>query len=115
MNVNVVPMFIFLLRDGKSQYTLIISLLLNIMLLTGTVVSLQSSIDSNLTNPISQRLRSRDTVLTKTADPSLLVHALLDLSMRLTLIEIGQSLIVIIQLWTRPSKSLINTSLKLPI
>ena len=88
---------------------------INIMLLTGTVVSLQTSNDSDLTNPISQRLRSRDTVLTKTADPSLLVHALLDLSMRLTLIKIGQSLIVIIQLWTRPSKSLINTSLILPI
>ena len=50
---------------------------------TGTVVSLQSSHDSDLTSPISQRLRSRDTVLTKSADPSLLVHALLDLSRRL--------------------------------
>ena len=74
-----------------SRKYIIISLLLTVILLTGTVVSLQSSRDSDLTSPISQRLRSRDTVLTKTADPSLLVHALLDLSMRLTLIEIGQS------------------------
>ena len=89
------------------------------MLLTGTVVSLQSSYDSDLTHPISQRLRSRDTVLTKTADPSLLVHALLDLSMRLTFfyLKIGQIflIVIIIQLWTRPSKSLINTTLILPI
>ena len=28
VNVNVVPMFIFLLRDGELQYTFIISLLL---------------------------------------------------------------------------------------
>jgi len=48
-------------------------------MLAGTVVSLQSSADSELTHPISQRLRSRDTVLTQTADPSLLVHSLLDL------------------------------------
>ena len=74
-----------------SRKYIIISLLLTVILLTGTVVSLQSSRDSDLTSPISQRLRSRDTVLTKTADPSLLVHALLDLSMRLTLIEIGQT------------------------
>ena len=49
---------------------------------TGTVVSLQPSYDLDLTFPISQRLRSRDTVLTKSADPSLLVHALLDLGRR---------------------------------
>ncbi|KAF8814460.1 magnesium transporter [Phlegmacium glaucopus] len=60
VNVKVFPVFIFLLRDG-------------------TVVSLQPSYNSDLTLPISQRLRSRDTVLTKSADPSLLVHALLDL------------------------------------
>jgi hypothetical protein len=68
---------------ASRKYTFIISLfLLNVILLAGTVVSLQSSYDSYLTSPISQRLRSRDTVLTKTADPSLLVHALLDISMR---------------------------------
>ena len=58
----------------------LLSLSLNVMLLTGTVISLQSSCDMDLTYPISQRLRSRDTVLSKSADPSLLVHALLDLS-----------------------------------
>ena len=52
------------------------------MIFAGTVLSLQSSFDSDLTHPISQRLRSRDTVLAKSADPSLLVHALLDLSRR---------------------------------
>ena len=64
------------------------------MLLLGTVISLQSSFNSDLTHPISQRLRSSDTVLTKTADPSLLVHALLDLSMfcdSLLIFEIGQT------------------------
>ena len=70
----------------SRKYTFIIYLLLNVILLTGTVISLQSSYESELTFPISQRLRSRNTVLTKTADPSLLVHALLDLSMWLTLI-----------------------------
>ena len=76
---------------ASRKYTSIISLLLNVMLLSGTVVSVQSSCDSDLTSPISQRLRSRDNILTKTADPSLLVHAILDLSMPLTLIEIGQN------------------------
>ena len=77
----------------SREYTFIIYLLLNVILLTGTVISLQSSYESELTFPISQRLRSRNTVLTKTADPSLLVHALLDLSMRLTLIETFKLLI----------------------
>ena len=81
MHVNVFPMFIFLLRDGKSQKKKIaIFRPLNAMIFAGTVLSLQSSFDSDLTHPISQRLRSRDTVLAKSADPSLLVHALLDLS-----------------------------------
>ena len=78
--MKIFPIFIFLFRDGKSPTYLFLSLSLNTVLLTGTVISLQLSYDLDLTYPISQRLRSRDTVLSKSADPSLLVHALLDVS-----------------------------------
>ncbi|RDB29445.1 Cobalt/magnesium transport protein CorA [Hypsizygus marmoreus] len=60
VNVKVSPMFVFLLRDG-------------------TVISIHPTPNLNFTNPISQRLRQRDTGLRQSADPSLLVHALLDL------------------------------------
>ncbi|KAG6874363.1 hypothetical protein C0995_015099 [Termitomyces sp. Mi166 len=60
VNVNVSPMFIFLLRDG-------------------TVISIHNVPDLKFTSPISARLRQRDTGLRNSADPSLLVHALLDL------------------------------------
>ena len=72
---------VYLPLQGWQAFKMpLLSLSLNVMLLTGTVISLQSSCDMDLTYPISQRLRSRDTVLSKSADPSLLVHALLDLS-----------------------------------
>ncbi|KNZ76336.1 Magnesium transport protein CorA [Termitomyces sp. J132] len=60
VNVNVSPMFIFLLRDG-------------------TVISIHTVPNLQLTSPIGARLRQRDTGLRNSADPSLLVHALLDL------------------------------------
>ncbi|TFK42066.1 magnesium transporter [Crucibulum laeve] len=60
VNVKVSPMFLFLFRDG-------------------TVISIHPEPDLDFTVPITQRLRSRDTVLRTSADPSLLVHALLDL------------------------------------
>ncbi|KAG6887621.1 hypothetical protein C0992_011444 [Termitomyces sp. T32_za158] len=60
VNVNVSPMFIFLLRDG-------------------TVISIHPVPNLKLTSPVSTRLHQRDTGLRNSADPSLLVHALLDL------------------------------------
>lgn len=54
-------------------------LVLTIILL-GTVISMHSTPDLDLTAPITRRLRQRDTVLRTSADPSLLVQALLDLS-----------------------------------
>ncbi|KAF9055758.1 hypothetical protein BJ165DRAFT_443374 [Panaeolus papilionaceus] len=60
VNVRVSPMFLFLLRDG-------------------TVLSVHSVPDLKFTSPITRRLRSRDTMLRKSADPSLLIHSLLDL------------------------------------
>ncbi|KDR85830.1 hypothetical protein GALMADRAFT_51400 [Galerina marginata CBS 339.88] len=60
VNVRVSPMFFFLFRDG-------------------TVISIRPAPNLSFTAPISFRLRSRDTVLRKSADPSLLLHALLDL------------------------------------
>jgi len=53
-------MFIFLLRDG-------------------TVISFHTAASLDFTAPISKRLHQRDTVLRTSADPSLLVHAILDL------------------------------------
>ncbi|KAF9564956.1 magnesium transporter [Agrocybe pediades] len=60
VNVNVSPMFFFLFRNG-------------------TVISIRPTPNLNFTAPIKLRLRSRDTVLRKSADPSLLLHAMLDL------------------------------------
>ncbi|KAH9486074.1 Cobalt/magnesium transport protein CorA [Psilocybe cubensis] len=60
INVDVTPMFFFLFRDG-------------------TIISIRPIPNLSLTQPISFRLKSRDTVLRKSADPSLLLHALLDL------------------------------------
>ncbi|KAF8079139.1 magnesium transporter [Lyophyllum atratum] len=60
VNVKVSPMFVFLLRDG-------------------TVISLHAAPTLDFTAPISKRLHQRDTGLRTSADPSLLVHAILDL------------------------------------
>ncbi|KAJ7510487.1 magnesium transporter [Mycena galericulata] len=60
VNVKVSPMFIFLFRDG-------------------TVISMHSTPNLELTQPITRRLRQRDTGLRTSADPSLLVQSLLDL------------------------------------
>lgn len=61
VNVDTIPLFIFLFRDG-------------------TVISINQSPDVSFTAPISARLRQRDTGLRATADPSLLVQSLLDLT-----------------------------------
>ncbi|PPR02360.1 hypothetical protein CVT24_011704 [Panaeolus cyanescens] len=60
VNVKVQPMFFFLFRDG-------------------TVISFHPEPSLSFTQPITHRLKSRDTVLRKSADPSLLLHSLLDL------------------------------------
>ncbi|KAJ6546710.1 hypothetical protein DFH09DRAFT_1506386 [Mycena vulgaris] len=60
VNVKVPPMYIFLLRNG-------------------TVISMHATPDLELTQPITLRLRQRDTGLRMSADLSLLVQSLLDL------------------------------------
>ncbi|KXN84986.1 Magnesium transport protein CorA [Leucoagaricus sp. SymC.cos] len=60
VDVEVSPMFIFLFRDG-------------------TVISIHSKPNLNFTAPITHRLRQTDTVLRQSPDPSILVHALLDI------------------------------------
>jgi len=60
VNVKILPMYIFLLRDG-------------------TVISIHPTPNLEYTAPITNRLRQRDTGLRATADPSLLVQSLLDL------------------------------------
>nr|GAT55268.1 magnesium -like protein [Mycena chlorophos] len=60
VNVKVGPMFIFLFRNG-------------------IVISMHSTPSLELTQPITRRLRQRDTGLRTSADPSLLVQSLLDL------------------------------------
>ncbi|KAJ7650745.1 magnesium transporter [Roridomyces roridus] len=60
VNVKVSPMFIFLFRDG-------------------TVISMHPTPNLDLTQPITRRLRQRDTGLRTSADASLLVQSLLDL------------------------------------
>ncbi|KAJ6562659.1 hypothetical protein B0H19DRAFT_101692 [Mycena capillaripes] len=60
VTVNVVPMCIFLFRDG-------------------TVISIHSTPSLAMTEPITQRLRQFDTVLRTSADASLLVQSLLAL------------------------------------
>ena len=46
----------------------------------GTVISINRTPENDFTQPIMARLRQRDTGLRVTADPSLLVQSLLDLS-----------------------------------
>jgi len=60
VEVDVSSMYLFLYRDG-------------------TVISIHPTPDLTFTSPIAQRLRPLDTVLRKSADPSLLIHAILDL------------------------------------
>ena len=78
VDVNVSPMFIFLLRDGMSFRNF--PCIVDLMESAGTVISIHTVPNLRLTSPISGRLRQRDTGLRNSADPSLLVHALLDLS-----------------------------------
>ncbi|KAJ6514237.1 hypothetical protein C8R47DRAFT_568707 [Mycena vitilis] len=60
VNINVVPMCIFLFRDG-------------------TVITIHSTPSLEMTEPITRRLRQFDTMLRTSADASLLVQSLLGL------------------------------------
>ncbi|KAJ7325877.1 hypothetical protein DFH08DRAFT_787469 [Mycena albidolilacea] len=60
VNVDVVPMFIFLFRDG-------------------TVITIHSTPNLEMTEPIANRVRQFDTILRTTTDASLLVQSLLSL------------------------------------
>jgi Mg2+ and Co2+ transporter CorA len=60
VNVLLKNLFIFLLRDG-------------------TLVSIHQTPNSEFSEPILNRLRTRDTVLRTTADASLLLQSILDL------------------------------------
>lgn len=61
VHVHIEPICIFLFRDG-------------------TVISFNAMPNLDLTEPISTRIRHADTSLRRTADPSLLVQSLLDLT-----------------------------------
>ncbi|KAF7351981.1 Magnesium-like protein [Mycena venus] len=60
VNVNVVPMFIFLFRDG-------------------TVITIHSTPNLEMTAPITSRVRQFNSILRTSADASILVQSLLDL------------------------------------
>jgi hypothetical protein len=53
-----------------------------VIVTAGTVISIHTSKDNFLTKPILNRLQQRDTMLRTSADPSMLVHSLLDLGER---------------------------------
>lgn len=73
-------MFVFLFRDGSVTCLDLLYMAVLRRTLLGTVISIHPTPNVNFTTPISKRLRQRDTGLRTSADPSMLVHALLDLS-----------------------------------
>lgn len=77
--VKVYPMCIFLFRDGELQLSVFIAPARS-YLRSGTVISISQDSDNSFTEPITDRLRQRHTGLRMTADPSLLIQSLLDLS-----------------------------------
>ena len=78
MNVKIMPVYIFLLRDGESKVPSS-NCMMFISGISGTVLTLHEDSQLTLTAPITERLRQRDTGLRATADASLLVESLLDL------------------------------------
>lgn len=69
-------MCVFLFRDGMLHvvdYTAALSFVI------GTVITFHHDTKLQMTAPITERLRQRDTGLRATADASLLVQSLLDL------------------------------------
>ena len=80
VNVKIAPMCIFLFRDGTRPLTIAEDMEKLIGLYpSGTVLTIHQDTRLNLTAPITERLRQRDTGLRSTADASLLVQSLLDL------------------------------------
>lgn len=71
-------MFVFLFRDG-AVFPFPLHTYSDAMF-SGTVISIHPTPNLSFTAPISKRLRQRDTGLRTSADPSMLMHALLDLS-----------------------------------
>jgi hypothetical protein len=81
VNVHVEPTCIFLFRDGNiSLPHRAASSPFTRRCFSGTVISFHSTPNLDLTEPIATRIRHPDTSLRRTADPSLLVQSLLDLS-----------------------------------
>lgn len=78
MDISAISLFLF--RDGKAEISLTPVILLITSLCTGTIISIHRTPSLALTAPVCNRLRLLDTVLRKSADPSLLIHAILDLS-----------------------------------
>jgi hypothetical protein len=72
-------MYLFLLRDGRNSPTFKRDPSTNLYIL-GTVISIRPNPDLNFTAPIAARLRQRDSLLRTSADPSMLIQGLLDLS-----------------------------------
>ena len=75
-------MVIFLLRDGmlSGLEALVPQAQAFFSLCLGTVISIHPSPNLDFTAPITSRLRVRDSLLRSSADPSMLVESLLDLS-----------------------------------
>jgi len=78
VQVRVDAMCLFLTRNGAC----FLVFFLHVVTLrdTGTVISIHPTNNLDFTAPIAARLRQRDTVLRTSADPSLLLQSLLDLS-----------------------------------
>ena len=74
-------MYLFLYRDGTFVTLLFATVCFRpeTATCTGTVISITGSTDISFMDPITQRLKMRDSVLRATADPSLLLQSLLDL------------------------------------
>ena len=84
VKVSVTPIFIFLQRDGMcNPYLVCADLWSDIWIVLGTVISIHpnSRGSTDFTSAITMRLHQRDTGLRQSADPSMLVHSILDLSM----------------------------------
>jgi hypothetical protein len=84
VDLNVEPMFIFHPHDGMVFiYPAVLTHAEQRPLhgMTGTVISIHPTPNLAFTSPITNGLRQRDTGLRMSADPSLLVQSLLDLSM----------------------------------
>ena len=81
VNVKISPMCIFLFRDGAWSASCRLFPSSDSDRHPGTVVTMHQDTKLDFTQPITDRLRQRDTGLRTTADASLLVESLIDLGM----------------------------------